>query len=418
MKNDLMKWMETLGLADSERAYYVAVMAIIVLTSLLIHFILHRIVLQFLGKNAQGSKQVWQRALFGRNLFTNLALTLQGVIIYVQAKIWLDPASATLPVIEILSHLWILFFALLSLFSMLDTVEEISRSTTSGKKLPLRGIAQSIKLVAAIIVVIFSIALLIGKSPFILFSGLGAMTAVLLLVFKDPLLGLVAGIQLSANKMLTVGDWVEMPKYDIDGDVIDISLTTVKVQNWDKTIATIPTYSLISESFKNWRGMTESGGRRIKRSINIDATSVKFLSDEDLVHLRKVQLLTNYIEHKIADIASANKANSADPESPANGRRLTNLGTFRAYLTAYLKNNKSLHTDMTQMVRQLSPGADGIPMEVYAFSNKIDWVSYEGVQADVFDHIFAVIPEFGLRIYQSPTGHDMQQLGKNLQPVA
>jgi miniconductance mechanosensitive channel len=236
---------------------------------------------------------------------------------------------------------------------------------------------------------------------------------VLLLIFKDPILGLVAGIQLSANDMLAVGDWLEMPKFGADGDVIDISLTTVKVRNWDKTITTIPAYALISDSFKNWRGMTESGGRRIKRAVHIDATSVRFLDEDDLKRLRRAQLLADYIEHKVRDIEAYNKENQIDPESPVNGRRLTNLGTFRAYLTAYLRAHKGIHKDMTLMVRQLSPGADGVPLEIYAFSNDTAWVNFEGIQADIFDHIFAVIPEFGLRIHQSPTGYDMQQINAN-----
>src|SRR5690606_30864176 len=222
-----------------------------------------------------------------------------------------------------------LLYGLLSIYSLLDTLEDISNSSPTGKRLPLRGIFQSIKLIGATVAIIFAIALLIGKSPVILFSGLGAMTAILLLVFKDPLLGLVAGIQLSANRMLSVGDWLEMPKYGADGDVIDINLTTVKVQNWDKTITTIPTYALISDSFKNWRGMSEAGGRRIKRSVLIDATSVHFLDEEDIKRLRKAQLLSLYIAEKLKDIEHDNRENQMDPSSPINGRRLTTLGTFR-----------------------------------------------------------------------------------------
>jgi miniconductance mechanosensitive channel len=215
--------------------------------------------------------------------------------------------------------------------------------------------------------------------------------------------------------MLSLGDWLEMPKYGADGEVIDISLTTVKIRNWDKTITTIPTYALISDSFKNWRGMSESGGRRIKRAIHIDATSVHFLSEEDIARLRKAQLLSDYMQQKLMEIDSYNREQQIDSSSPTNGRRLTNLGTFRAYLTAYLKANPNIHSDMTQMVRQLHPGAEGIPIEIYAFTNDTEWLAYENIQADIFDHIFAVLPEFDLRVYQSPTGHDLQQLGKSFQ---
>ena len=412
MKDTLIDWLETLDLQNTELAYFLIIIGIIALTSLIIHFILHRVVIRLISHRASQSQRLWQRALFQNKLFSRLALTLQGFIVYTQARIWLDSDTDTLVVIEVVTHLWVLLYALLSLFALLDTLEDIVLSTPYGRRFPLRGIFQSIKLISALVTIIFAISLLIGKSPVILFSSLGAMTAVLLLIFKDPIMGLVAGIQLSANDMLAVGDWLEMPKYGADGDVIDISLTTVKVRNWDKTITTIPAYSLISDSFKNWRGMTEAGGRRIKRAVNIDATSVRFLDEAALKRLRRAQLLTDYIENKVRELTEYNKENNIDPESPVNGRKLTNLGTFRAYLTAYLRAHKKIHQEnMTLMVRQLEPGANGIPMEIYAFSNDIDWVAYEGIQADIFDHVFAVIPEFGLRIHQTPTGYDLQQIG-------
>lgn len=410
IKEHLFHWLESIGLQLTPMLTTGIILLVILLTALVVHVILHLGVLRTLKRLAQHSQLRWQDALFRTGLFKRAALTLQGVILYTQARIWLDSDSATLPVIETATELWILLFALLTLFSLLDTLHEFSRFSERIKTLPLRGIFQGIKLVASVIALILAIALLIDKSPLLLFSGLGAMTAVLLLVFKDPILGFVAGIQLSANNMLAVDDWLEMPKYGADGDVIDISLTTVKVRNWDKTITTIPTYALISDSFKNWRGMQETGGRRIKRSVFIDATSVRFLSEEDISRLRKLQLLSAHIETKLKEIAEDNRANNVDPSSPANGRRLTNLGVFRAYLTAYLKANKKIHKELTQMVRQLDPGANGIPLEVYAFTNDTNWVAYEGIQADIFDHIFAVLPEFDLRVYQNPTGHDMRQL--------
>lgn len=401
------------GLENSEQAYVVAVLLIILVASMVAHWILHRVVLRFLRISAKTSQRVWAQALYRNKLFNRLAWTMQGFIVFALARFLLDKGSAALPAIAMITHLWVLLFGLLSFFSLLDTLEDIASTSEAGRRLPLRGLFQSFKLIGAIVVLIFSISLLIGKSPVILFSGLGAMTAILLLIFKDPILGLVAGIQLSANQMLRVGDWLEMPKYGADGDVTDINLTTVKVRNWDKTITTIPTYALISDSFKNWRGMSESGGRRIKRSVHIDATSVRFLSDEDITRLRCAKLLSAYIEQKLLEIEAYNKEHDIDRSSVTNGRRLTNLGTFRAYLTAYLKANKYIHQDMTHMVRQLQPGAEGIPIEIYAFTNDTAWLAYEGIQADIFDHVFAVMSEFGLRIYQSPTGHDVQELGKN-----
>ncbi len=418
MKEPLFNWLEIMGLPLTPIVSTSIILLVIALTSLLVHIILHWGVLRMLTYQAQHAQLQWQEALFKSGLFKRAALTLQGVILYTQARIWLDSDTAALPIIETVTELWILLFALLTLFSLLDTLQDFSRFSEKARNLPLRGIFQGIKLVTAVIALILAIALLIGKSPLLLFSGLGAMTAVLLLVFKDPILGFVAGIQLSANNMLAVNDWLEMPKYGADGDVIDISLTTVKVRNWDKTITTIPTYALISDSFKNWRGMQETGGRRIKRAVYIDATSVHFLSEEDIARLRKLQLLSAHIETKLKEIAEDNRTRNVDPSSPANGRRLTNLGVFRAYLTAYLKTSNKIHKGLTQMVRQLDPGENGIPLEVYAFANDTDWVAYEGIQSDIFDHIFAVLPEFGLRVYQNPTGHDMRQLaaGLNMPP--
>lgn len=412
----LRQLLDQLGLGKSEQAYVASIFLVIALTSLIIHWVLHRVVLNVVRTRTKDSQQVWVQALYRRRLFTRLALTLQGFIIYAQARLWLDTNAGELPIIGIITHLWILLFGLLSFFSLLDTLEDISAATESGRRMPLRGLFQGIKLAGALLALIFSIALLIGKSPLLLFSGLGAMTAILLLVFKDPILGLVAGIQLSANKMLTLGDWLEMPKYGADGEVTDINLTTVKIRNWDKTITTVPTYALISDSFKNWRGMSESGGRRIKRAVHIDATSVHFLSEQDLTRLRKAKLLSEYIEQKLLEITDHNRTHNVDTSSATNGRRLTNLGTFRAYLTAYLKASEHIHLNMTHMVRQLNPGAEGIPIEIYAFANTTEWLAYENIQADIFDHIFAVLAEFNLRIYQSPTGHDMQQIGKSLTP--
>jgi miniconductance mechanosensitive channel len=236
------------------------------------------------------------------------------------------------------------------------------------------------------------------------------MTAVLLLIFKDAILGLVAGIQLTANKMIAVGDWIEMPKYGADGDVLDLTLTTVKVQNWDKTITTIPTYALISDAFKNWRGMQESGGRRIKRSIAIDMNSIKFCDEEMLERFRKIQYISEHIERKRKELQEHNRLLKVDDSSLANGRRLTNVGTFRAYIQAYLKNHPAIHQNMTFLVRQLAPSDHGLPIEIYVFSSDTAWVTYEAIQADIFDHLLAVLPEFDLRVFQSPAGHDFQQL--------
>jgi len=236
------------------------------------------------------------------------------------------------------------------------------------------------------------------------------MTAVLVLIFRDSILGFVAGIQMSVNKMVNIGDWIEMPKYGADGGVIDISLTTVKVRNWDETIVTLPTYAMISDSFKNWRGMSESGGRRIKRALYIDMTSIKFCTEEMLDRFSRFQYISGYIDAKRKDLVEYNAENKVEDADVVNGRRLTNIGIFRAYANACLRNHPKIRQDMTLMVRQLSPTDHGLPIEIYAFSNDQIWVNYEAIQADIFDHMLAVVPQFGLRIFQNPTGEDFQNL--------
>ncbi len=413
LKGWIMPWLNAHVPQFSGLAYTAAVLLLIVLISAAIHFVLHRIVLKWVEGRARGSRRVWRQAFFERKLFNRLALTLQGIIIYIQAGLWLDGGALSLPVIQTASHLWILLYGLLSLYALLDALLDIFQQQPAMRTFPLRGIFQSLKLIASIFIGLLIISTLIGKSPLLLLSGLGAMTAVLMLVFKDPILGLVAGIQLSANDMLSVGDWLEMSKYGADGAVIDIGLTTVKVQNWDNTITTVPTYALISDSFKNWRGMSESGGRRIKRSLLIDSSSVRFLDEDDLHRLQRASLLAPYLDAKAQELSRYNSERQLDLSSPVNGRRLTNLGTFRAYLDAFLKDHPRIHQQMTLMVRQLEPTPNGIPMEIYAFTNTTRWVEYEGIQGDIFDHVFAVLPEFDLRAHQAPTGYDMRSLGRS-----
>ncbi|MDH3745602.1 MAG: mechanosensitive ion channel family protein, partial [Acidobacteriota bacterium] len=254
-------------------------------------------------------------------------------------------------------------------------------------------------------------ATLLGKSPVFLLGGMGVLASVLMLVFKDPILGFVAGIQLSTNRMLSKGDWIEMPSYGADGDVIDIALTTVKVQNWDKTITTVPTHALISDSFKNWRGMSESGGRRIKRSAYIDMNTIKLCTREMIERYSKIRHIADYLETKQRELRDWNEKQGIDDTNIVNGRRITNIGTFRAYLLAYLKNHPQINQEMTLLVRQLAPTPNGLPVEIYCFSGDKEWAAYESIQADIFDHILAVLPEFDLRTFQNPSGSDFQRLG-------
>jgi miniconductance mechanosensitive channel len=295
----------------------------------------------------------------------------------------------------------------------LNAINEIYRSFEVSRQRPIKGYVQIVKILISIFIIIIALATILGRSPWLLLSGLGALTAVLILVFKDSILGFIASIQLTSNDMVRIGDWIEMPKYGADGDVIDVTLHTVKVQNWDKTISTIPTYTLISDSFINWRGMSDSGGRRIKRAIYIDMTSVKFCTPEMLDRFEKYQLLGDYIKSKKQEIVEYNRAHQIDTSELINGRNLTNIGTLRAYISAYLRHHPKIHQDMTFLIRHLQPGEFGLPLEIYVFSNDQEWVNYEAIQADIFDHILAVLPMFELRVFQRPTGFDMQALGKN-----
>ncbi|WP_145564626.1 mechanosensitive ion channel family protein [Yersinia aldovae] len=417
MQQQISQWLATLGLEFSDVVSLMLVIGLILLVSVVIHLVLHRVVVTPLQNRGQQSQRIWQQAITQHKLFQRVALLLQGIIINLQAVLWLQNGSQTQAVIATAAQVWIMAFALLALFSLLDTLLTLLRQSPITQQLPLRGIFQGLKLVAAIFVGIMIVSLLMGRSPLLLLSGLGAMTAVLMLVFKDPILGLVAGIQLSANNMLKIGDWLEMPKYGADGAVTDIGLTTVKVRNWDNTITTIPTYALISDSFKNWRSMSESGGRRIKRSINIDITSVHFLSEQEQQRLHRNPLLSRYLSTKTQELKHYNQQIDIDLNSPLNGRRLTNVGTLRAYLVAYLQAHPGIHQNMTLMVRQLAPTPEGLPLEIYVFTNTTAWLEYENIQADIFDHIFAVTSEFDLRIHQTPSGNDMRNMLVRTEPA-
>lgn len=406
---ELISQVEELGIEINHTTSLVMIFGIIFLTAIIVHVILHWVVLRAFEKRANASSRLWLQIITQNKLFHRLAFTLQGIIVNIQAALWLQKGSEAAEILVTCAQLWIMMYALLSLFSLLDVILNLLQKLPAASQLPLKGIFQGIKLIGAIIVGILMISLLIGQSPAILISGLGAMAAVLMLVFKDPILGLVAGIQLSANDMLKLGDWLEMPKYGADGAVIDIGLTTVKVRNWDNTITTIPTWSLVSDSFKNWSGMSASGGRRIKRSISIDATSIHFLDEDERQRLHKAHLLKPYLTTRHQEIDEWNQLLDA-PESVLNHRRMTNIGTFRAYLNEYLRHHPRIRKDMTLMVRQLAPDDHGLPIEIYAFTNTVVWLEYESIQADIFDHIFAVIEEFGLRIHQSPTGNDIRAL--------
>jgi len=400
MKKHLIEFLQSIGIELSVLALSISILLIIILTAAIIHFILHKIILKSIKKIDEKRKNLITSSLLQENLFERLALVLQGLVVYWQTNIWIEKGFIYETLLTI-SLIWIAIFGLLATYSLIDKLFKTFYLKTKIPFFDMQTVIQSIKLVFGIICFIYIISILMDKSPVAILSGLGAMSAVLMLVFKDTILGFTAGLQLSTNKMVQVGDWIEMPKYGADGDIIDIGLNVVKVRNFDKTITTIPTYALVSDSFKNWRGMRESGGRRIKRSILIDINSIDFLSLNDIKRLEKANLLAPYLKQKQDEIQKHNEKNNFDLSLSVNGRRLTNIGTYRAYLVNYLKNNPNINQNMTVMVRQLSPNQFGIPLEIYCFTSTTIWVDYENIQSDIFDHFLCILKEFNLKVYQS-----------------
>ncbi len=388
------------------------IIVITTMLAILADFIIKRIIIASINRIARNSKNKWDDVLVERKVFNRLAHLAPAVIVYYSLQYIFD-APGLVTLLENLTNAYMVLVVLLVIDALLNALHEIYQKLPISSGRNIKGYVQVVKIVFYFIAIIILISIFSGETPKVLLGGLGAMAAVLILVFRDTILGFVASIQLSANKMVNVGDWISMPKYNADGDVIDISLNTVKVQNWDKTIATIPTYALVSESFNNWKGMEESGGRRIKRSINIDMKSVTFLDKTQIDKLKKFYVLKDYITDKEKEISEYNQTLHLDITEVTNGRRMTNLGTFRKYLENYLHNHPKIHQDLTFLVRHLQPTDKGLPLEVYVFSNDQAWANYEAIQADIFDHILAIMPEFGLRVFQNPTGDDFQKLAQS-----
>jgi miniconductance mechanosensitive channel len=366
--------------------------------------------LRFLRFCIKNSKTQWDDKLVQRNLFHRLSHLAPIIVIsFFLPQIWVGHPTAV-GLIDAFSQIYIMLVVLLVLQALLDAFHDVYRTFEWSKQVPIYSFIQAIKLIVYMVGGVFIVAKLMGKDPSVIFGSLGALTAVLMLVFKDSILGFAAGIHLTTNKMLSLGDWLEMPKYGADGDVIEIGLTTVKVQNFDKTITTIPTYTLISDAFKNWRGMSESPGRRIKRSILIDLNSIRFCDEALLERLASIQAISGYIREKQKEVQAFNQQLvSGGSNHPANGRRLTNIGTFRAYLVAFLRQHPLINQEMTLLVRQLEPTPRGLPLQIYVFSSDKRWVEYEGIVSDLFDHILSVMKEFDLRAYQEPSGLDFRQ---------
>ncbi|MGD9569626.1 MAG: mechanosensitive ion channel family protein [Sedimentibacter sp.] len=385
--------------------YYFILMLIILACSITVTLITYKIILRFLIKRIKNNKYHWDDILLKNNVFHRMAMVVPGIVVFNGAYLFEEFSV----IISKLSIIYIFIIVMLIGKASLKSAEDIYRDFPISKDRPIKGFLQVIEILLYIIIVILIISTMIDKSPVALISGIGALTALTTLIFKDSIVGFVAGMQLTWNDMLRIGDWIEMPKYGADGDVIDISLNTVKIQNFDKTIVTIPTYALVSDSFKNWRGMQEIGARRIKRSFNIDITSIKFCTDEMLEKYKKINFLKSYIEEKEIELNEFNEK-IENTDWLINGRNLTNIGVFRIYAQNYINSHPKIHSGMTRMVRQLAPSENGLPLEVYVFVNDIDWNIYEKAQSDIFDHLFAVAKYFDLRIFQNPSSYDFNKI--------
>jgi miniconductance mechanosensitive channel len=352
-----------------------------------------------LRKILNKSKNGFDDELHNHGFFNRLGHIIPALVIYMLSQIFIENPSL-LTFLQKSAVIYLVIATVTALSALLNTVEDTYKASNLAKKAPITGFIQVGKLFIVIIAGLMIISNLMDKSPLLLLSGLGAVTAILLLLFRDTILGFVAGIQIAANRMVNTGDWIEMPKYGADGEVLQVGLTTVKVQNWDKTVSTIPTYTLISDSVKNWRGMSESGGRRIKRSLNIDIQSIKFCDQEMLDEFAKIRYIKTYIQTKLSELQRFHSEQQIDQTDLINSRRLTNIGTLRAYMQAYLKNHPLVNQEMTLMVRQMPSTELGVPLEIYCFCADKNWVNYEGVQSDIFDHFLAILPAFRLRAYQ------------------
>ena len=408
-------WFEAQGFDEQFSLYASELVEILVVIALafLANLIAKKVILRLVSRISVKTKTDWDDILVRRKVFQRLSHIAPAVVIYTMAPVVFQTPNLV-AVSRIASQVYMLVVGLLVIDAALTGANEIYQQFDVSKRIPIRGYLQVVKLILSLGALIISVSLIIDKSPLLLLSGLGAMTAVLLLIFRDTILGLVAGIQLVAHDMMRPGDWIEMPSHGIDGDVEDITLNVVKIRNFDKTVVTVPTYKLISESFKNWRGMSDSGGRRIKRSILLDVNSIRFCTPQLFDKLRKIESLRGYLDERQSEIDKDNSKRQVDPSSPANGRRLTNVGLFRQYVLAYLRGREDIHPEMTFLVRQLAPSPQGMPLEIYVFSSDQRWVHYEGIQADIFDHLYAVLPLFELRAFQQPSGLDLAEAAKSL----
>lgn len=378
----------------------------IILLAAISYFVTKKIIFAVVRSFVKRTKTKYDEILLNEIILEKISIIIP-ILVFNQFT-YLAPGIAG--ILANFTEALIILLIILIINNLLTSFNDIYERITENKKRPIKGYIQVVSIVVYIVGAIVMVGTFTGQSMLELMAGVGAMTAVLLLIFKDTILSFVASIQITSYDLVKVGDWIEVPAYGVDGDVMDMSLHTIMIRNFDKTISTLPTNKLIEVSFKNWRGMQETGGRRIKRAIHIDTSSIKFCGEAMLNRFKKFELLSDYIDEKLKEIEKDNANRNIDSSELINGRRLTNVGTFRAYLKLYLKSREDIHKGLTFLIRQLSPGAEGLPIEIYVFTTTTAWVEYEDIQADIFDHIFAVIPEFELNAFQSPTGSDVQSL--------
>jgi len=412
MNDSFLNVMQQLGLSEQVVSVLVSAGLILLIgfTALLATWIVRRSLLRFIQHMVRGNRLHWDDALVNNGVFTRLTWIVPVLVFYIARDLLLPPESQGAEILRRLISCGFVLVGISTFNGLLNAINEIYKTLRGRSGKTIRGYIDAVKILVYVIGLIFLAAILTNRSPWGLISVMGGLTAVLMLVFKDSILGFIASIQLTGMDLVRVGDWIEMESHGADGEVIELSIHSVRVRNWDKTITTIPTYALISKSFKNWRGMSDSGGRRIKRSLYLDMTSIRFLTDRELDELARIGLIRDYIHDRQQDIEAWNQAHNVDTSVLINGRRQTNAGIFRAYVEAYLHDNPKIHQQMTFLVRQLEPGPNGLPLQIYVFSNDQVWAHYESIQADIFDHLIAALPLFGLRIFQQPTGYDLHQI--------
>ncbi|MFZ6052811.1 mechanosensitive ion channel family protein [Halocola ammonii] len=417
MFKELYDWFRSLledntGLSGDSLEF--ALLGLMLLSVIIVSWIVFKIVretlVSIIHRFAKRTTSEWDDVLVKRKFFRYVSLLLPGVVLLLSVDATLTDFEEAIPYVNRFVRIYFVFVFLSIVNSFLNALGDVLQGFPAFEDKPIRSYTQVGKILFALVALIFVVAILMNKSPVYILTGLGAVTAILLLLFRDPILGLVASIQMSTIDMVRIGDWITMPKYGADGNVVEINLTSLKVQNFDKTITIIPSYAFISDSFTNWRGMTDSGGRRIKRHVNIKISSIRFVDDKLMEKLRKLEILKDYLQEKSDEIQKYNRDHNFDDEVLLNGRRLTNIGVYRIYAQEYIKRNENIHPDMIAMVRQLQSGESGVPIEIYAFSKNQEWPIYEGIMADIFDHLLAATSYFDLEIFQNPSGADFQAL--------